>query len=346
MDQMSKVTIITTGGTIASGRDPESGQGRMVQGQQLIGGVPGISGLAEIEVEEFCRVGSSQMLPADMFYLSRRVSEVLGDPAVAGAVVTHGTDTLEETAMMLATTIDSPKPVVVTGAMRVGQELGSDGPRNIWASVRTVLSPEAGGRGVLVVLNDDILAAHEATKAHSSRPDTFEAPGFGPLGRSDLDGVVFFREPSPCAHIPAERVETNVDLIKSAAGMDARYVEASVAGGAKGIVVEGMGKGNVPRLLAEGLVKAARLGVVVVMVTRCREGGVAHSGALGDAVLVWASGINGQKARIKLMVALGYTVDPAEVRKIWSECTSPPGPTISAHPYVPTAITPRSQSRW
>jgi L-asparaginase len=227
-------------------------------------------------------------------------------------VVTHGTDTLEESAFLVDCLLDDERPVVFTGAMRNASEAGWDGPRNLVAAVRVAATDEARGRGALVVLNDTIFSAHGATKTHTSRVETFADREAGPLGSVEPDSVRFFRPARRRSTIPAPRLETRVDVIVAASGGDDRHVRASLEAGARGLVVVGTGRGNVPPELVPSLAGAVATGVPVVIGTRCPGGRVLPvyagegSGRALEAAGAWFAGdLPAHKARLLLMLALG-----------------------------------------
>jgi L-asparaginase len=259
-----------------------------------------------------------------MWRLRRRVEETLADPRVDGVVVTHGTDTLEETAYLLDLTVAGPKPIVLTGAMRTFSDPGWDGPANLTAAVRTAAHPGARGRGTLVVVGEEIHAASRVRKWHTQRLDAFRS-GLGPVGVLDRG--------RPCFHAPAargtvfrpRRLVTAVDLHVLAAGADDRLLRASLASGARGLVLEGTGAGNVPPAVLPGLREALRR-VPVVVVSRCAAGRVAplygfEGGGqrLAEMGAILAGDLGGPKARIRLMVALGLTSDPLALRAVFDQ---------------------------
>ncbi len=190
------VVVLSTGGTIASTRSEEAGgYTSNLAGKQLVAAVPGLESVARIEVHDVANVGSTNMTPALWLEVSRRATAALERDDVAGVLVTHGTDTMEETAYFLDLTVMGEKPVVMVGSMRAASEWDADGPRNLLNAARVAVSPEAKGKGTLVVLNGEIHAAREVTKTHSLAVETFDTPEFGALGVADADGVRFYRAP-------------------------------------------------------------------------------------------------------------------------------------------------------
>ena len=316
-----KVIVFTTGGTIAMRYDPErGGTVPAVSGPELIQAVPPLANVCPVEVREFSNIPSPHMTPQRMHALALQVEDALAEPDVAGVVITHGTDTLEETAYFLDLYVRGDKPVCLTAAMRSAAEISPDGPKNILCAVRTAASREARGKGVFVVMNEEIHAAREVTKTHSANPKTFASPFWGPLGYVDADRVIFRRAPLGLQKIRPARFEESVHLVKLVAGSDDFFFKCLIEKKAKGIVVEGFGRGNVPPAAAAGMALAIENGIPVVLTTRCLggrvldiyvyEGGVIK---LREAGVILAGEINGQKARIKLMLALGETRDPKQI---------------------------------
>ena len=316
-----RVVIVTTGGTIAMRHDAASGGAvPAVSGAELVAAVPLLAACAAIEVVEFSNIPSPHMTPALMHGLALRVEELLADADVLGAVITHGTDTLEETACFLDLFLHCAKPVCLTAAMRHAGDTSPDGPINILCAVRVAASPEARGKGVLVVMNQEVHAACDVTKTHAGNVKTFASPCWGPLGYVDDDRVIFRRDPLRRVHIRPEAPETDVHLVALAAGADDFLLNCLIDRGVKGIVVQGFGRGNVPPLALRGMKRAVAAGIAVVVVTRCPGGRVldayAYEGGVRGQVqagVIMGGELNGPKARIKLMLALGITRDPAQI---------------------------------
>lgn len=312
-----KVVVFTTGGTIAMRYDAKSGGAvPAVSGLELIEAVPPLAAVCPVEVREFANIPSPHMTPKLMLDLAHQVEKALAEPDVLGAVITHGTDTLEETACFLDLYCAAEKPICLTAAMRSAAEISPDGPKNILCAVRTTASLEARGMGVFVVMNEEIHAAREVTKTHSANTKTFASPFWGPVGYVDADRVIFRRASlSPQKIRPAAIVE-DVHLVKLAAGSDDFFFTCLVEKKAAGIVVEGFGRGNVPPGAFAGMKKAVAAGIPVVLTTRCSGGRVldiyAYDGGVirqKEAGVILGGEINGQKARIKLILALGVTRD-------------------------------------
>lgn len=320
---MAKVAILTTGGTVAMRHDPARGGAvPALNAADLMAVLP--PGAPDLVVEEVCNLPSSHFTLADLWHIRERVAAWAADSAVDGVVVTHGTDTLEETAYLLDLTVPGETPIVLTGAMRTASEVGADGPANLWAAVRVAASQAARGLGALVVLNDEIHAARFVTKTDTLSPATFQSPGWGPLGRVEGDRVhIPWRLPREV--IPCPRLEERVVLIKLAVGMGAEMLEDALARGARGVVIEGMGGGRVPPWWLPVIKRAIGAGVVVVIASRCPSGRVwdAYGYVGGHRTLkemgcLFSPGLNGLKARIRLMVVLGTARDRAEAVALWN----------------------------
>ncbi|HUL79628.1 MAG TPA: asparaginase, partial [Vicinamibacteria bacterium] len=313
-----------TGGTISMRRDPVTGAARpALSGREIVARVPGLRREARLGLEDLARLPGPHVTPAWMWRLRARALEVLDDPDVDGLVITHGTDTVEETAYLLDLTVASPKPVVLCGAMRTFSDPGWDGPANLTSAVRTAAHPEAGGRGALVVVGEEIHAAARVRKAHTQRLDAFRS-SLGPVGVLDRSRVRFLTPPSRGLVLCPRRLVTAVDLHLLAAGSDAGLLHASLARGARGLVLEGTGAGNVPPAVLPGIRAALRARVPVVVVSRCAEGAVAplygfEGGGqrLAEMGAIPGGDLGGPKARIRLMVALGTTSDPAAIRALF-----------------------------
>ena len=322
---MSRLLIFTTGGTIAS-RYSEALQGftTALTGPDLIAAVPGLDSVAEVEVIELANVSSTFLRPAQVLSWAHQVAKALEDPAVAGAVVTHGTDTLEESAALFGFVIDAAKPVVFTGAMRTSSELVVDGPRNLLCSARVAVHPDAAGLGVLVVMNVTIHAAQDVTKSDAENLAAFTSPNYGPLGfvsRSwGHDEIIINRRPSHREHVPAARLEERVSYIKTVMGADGQLIDAAVAAGARGLVIEAFGGGEITPFMAPAVEAARHAGVEIVVVTRAPAGrpldlyaDLGEGKWLRDQGVHFGGYLNGPKTRIKLMLVLGLG-QPGAVR--------------------------------
>lgn len=330
------IAILFTGGTMSMKLDPETGAAvPALSGAEILEHVAGLSRVADVEYEDVSRLPGPHVTPEQMWRLARRAAAWLERPDIDGLVITHGTDTLEETAYLLDLLLVSEKPVVLVGAIRTISEPGWDGPVNLLAAVRVAADAAARGRGVLVVMNEQILTASEAQKIHTESAGSFASPEFGPVGVIDAGKVLFVRTASrhgPWIAAGAEpglrvtRLETAVDLIKSSAGSDDRFLRCSLAAQSRGIVIEAMGRGNLPPSMKPGLVAAAAAHVPIVISSRYGAGSVqeryGYEGGghdLAQLGVIFAGRLNGLKARMKMMAALGYTSSLDELRTIFAE---------------------------
>lgn len=318
----AKVVVIGTGGTIASRYDAALGRKvAAMSGSDLVALLPAAVAIAELEVDNFATVASFQMDAAFLLSLAQRINATLLRPDVAGVVVTHGTDTMEESAYLADLLAQSDKPIVFTGAQRSADEPDGDGPRNILNSIRAAASPAACGLGAMICFNDELHAAREVTKVHTSAVQTFQSYDHGKLGGLDGDRVVINRRPVVRPRYRVERLEPRIDLIKLVMGLDARLLDAAVSSGAKAVVLEAFGLGNTTREVADGVKRAVGAGVPVVVTSRCPAGRVnpVYGGGGGgrdveDAGAIFAPGLAGVKARILLMVLLADLPSISELR--------------------------------
>jgi len=319
-----KIAVIFTGGTISMTINKDTNAASpSLSSTDIMSLVKNIKEVADLELIDFSAIPGPHMTPEKMMELKLVVQQKINQHDIDGVVITHGTDNLEETAYLLELSLDTKKPVIVTGSMRNASELGYDGPSNLASSILTAMSEDSHGRGVLVVLNDDINAACEVTKTHTMALDTFKSPGLGPIGIVDSNDVIYYRKqtfkPAP---IETDYVESDVALIKTAAGMDSKILDFLVESKVKGIVIEAMGRGNVPPGMLPGIEKAIKNGIPVVLVSRNLLGRVLPSyGYAGGGLtlknlgVIFARNLNGQKARICLMLALTKTNDMEELKQ-------------------------------
>ena len=292
---------------------------------EIIGAARGIEHVADLRVDEWGRHPGPHMSLDRMWTLRNHLAELVAQDDVAGVVVTHGTDTLEESAYLATRSIATEKPIVFTGAMRNASELGWDGPANLTDAVRVAASDDARGYGSLVVLNSRVFAGVDVTKAHTHLLDAFESPGLGPVGVID-DGSVIFRRalPSRPAIIAAKALGAPVDIVLTYAGADARLLDASRAT-ARGIVVAARGRGNVPPEVAAGIARCVDAAIPVIVSSRAwrgrvgetygYEGGGHHLAALGAFL---AGARRPQQARIDLLLALGAGYDRDAVGRLFA----------------------------
>jgi L-asparaginase len=320
-----RIAMYFTGGTISMRYDPGIGAAvPALSGREIIDNVPGLADVADVEIFDFGRFPGPHMTPARMIQLSIEVRATLSRSDIAGVVITHGTDTLEETAFLMDLTVASEKPVVLAGAMRTSSEVGWDGPSNLLAASRVASSESARGLGALVVMNDTVLAASEATKTHSESFDSFQSPNFGPLGVIDKGEVIIRRSMPGRAHISTTRIAEPVWLLKAASGFDSTLIDACMDAGAKGLVIEALGRGNLPPDSVAGIERALSESVPVALTSRCLRGrvyesyGYAGGGKhLRNLGVIFADFLNGQKARIMLSLSLSVTDKPDEIRELF-----------------------------
>jgi L-asparaginase len=316
------VHLVATGGTIAS-TNYYSGESGKISAEALLRSVPPLDTMAQLSVQQFANIASSAMTPAMWLALSRGIADTMrARPGLAGVVVTHGTDTMEETAYFLDLTVADPRPVVVVGAMRPADGIGIDGPANLLNAVRVAASPAARERGAMILMNDEILAARDATKANTVRTDAFVAPYRGALGVADPEAIVFHRPASrrPVFDLTSVRELPRVDIVYSYPGADGAEVDAFVAAGARGIVLAGAGRGGTTPGQRRALNRAVEKGVVVVASSRTGSGSVAigdGSSADGQPRIFGAGDLNPQKARVLLMLALTRSAKANEVATIF-----------------------------
>ena len=314
------IVLVFTGGTISMRHDAAAGGAvPALAGRDILELVPQLRDIAPLEIDEFGAYPGPHMTPELMWSLRNRVRSHLARADVKGVVVTHGTDSLEESAYLLARSVASEKPIVFTGAMRTSSDLGWDGPANLGAAVRVAASDESRGAGVLVVMNDRVFAGLDVTKAHTHMLDAFESPGLGPLAVVD-DGRVVFRRAiaAPCDEVDPPSLGGPVDIIYAWSGADSRLLDASRET-AKGVVVAGMGRGNIPPEMIPGVQRWIAEGKPVVITSRSLRGRVGHTyGYFGggrrlhELGAIFGGSRRPQQARIDLMLALGAGLDVRE----------------------------------
>ena len=311
------IVLVFTGGTISMRHDPAvRGAVPALAGRDIVQLVPQLEEISDFEVDDFGAHPGPHMTAERMWELRERIERHLGRPEVDGVVVTHGTDSLEESAYLVARSLASPKPVVFTGAMRTSTDLGWDGPANLSAAVRVAASPDAMGFGVLVVMSDRIYAGLDVTKVHTHLLDAFESPGLGPLGVVDGRRVIFRRAlPAPTTVVDAPRLGGPVDIVYAYAGADARLLDAARRDG-QGVVIAGMGRGNVPPAMVPGIERWIAESRPVVISSRALRGRVGRTYGyegggrrLADLGAVFAGSRRPPQARIDLMLALGSGTD-------------------------------------
>jgi L-asparaginase type II len=312
------VLILTTGGTIASRMGAP-----MASGTNLVEAVPELLDHALVHVEEFSRIGSSQMTPSNWLGLAKRINVAFtDDPDLSGVVVTHGTDTMEETAFFLNLTVRHSRPVVLVGSMRAANEISADGPANLLSAVRVAVSYDAVDAGVLVVLNEDISAARDVWKTDNRRVHTFRSPEFGHLGVVDPDTVLFYRS-STRPHTTQSEFDVtwldslpHVGIIADYAGFDGSAIVDLAVRNPDGIVVTTFAGGRMSAGAHSGVQTAVEAGIPVVIASRV-PGGRIVGNPVGQLGVVVAHDLTAHKARILLMLALAKSRNLSELQRVF-----------------------------
>lgn len=322
------VHVIATGGTISNT------DGDRLTGDALVASLPGIEKVANVTVEQFSNVSSGSITLEQWLRLAQRINEAYRTrPELTGVVVTHGTDTMEETAYFLDLTVAECRPVVVTGAMRRATDIGADGPANLYDAIQLAASPDARNLGAVVLLNDYFYPAREVTKLNTSRVNAFDAPDAGPVGVADPDTLVFFDDPDrracdgPRFDVSGLTELPRVDILYAYLGADGALVRAAVAAGARGIVTAGVGRGGTTPGMREAVREAVEQGVIAVSSSRTQAGRVPvgdqeeelEEWTPGKGFTLGADDLTPQKARILLMLALSRTQDPREIMEMFQQ---------------------------
>ena len=292
--------------------------------EELLARLPEASEFADVRAEQFIKSSSPDLGPAEWLELARRVNRIFEDDAHAtGVAITHGTATLEETAYFLNLTVKSSRAVALTGAPRPPTAMSNDADLNLLDCLRTAASPASQGKGVLVVMNNEIHAARDVTKTDALRVNTMRSRSLGTLGYSDSDGqVVFYRQPVR-VHTAASEFDVasvkelpRVDIVSAYAGADGLLVDALVHAGVPGIVAAGLGAGLAPRAYMQALDAAVKRGIKVLFATQTGSGRVVPKQSLLDYGFIVADNLTPRKARILLMLALGRTSDSTEIQRM------------------------------
>ena len=328
--RLPNVVVLATGGTIAgaAGSDVQSGYtSGQVGVEQLLNAVPQARKLANLRGEQISNIGSQDMNDEVWIKLATRVNELLAMPDVSGVVITHGTDTIEETAYFLNLVTKSDKPVVMTASMRPSTALSADGPLNYYNAVAIAADPQAKGRGVLVVVNDWIHGASSLTKTSTTAVQTFMSPLSGLIGTVAYGTPEWYRGPvgkhgvTSDFSVDKNTVLPRVDIIMATENMDGVLIDAAAAAGAKGIVIAGVGNGNMTETALKALSAQAQKGIVGVRSSRVTTGQVGRNVEVNDDKMgtVASLGLNPQKARVLLRLALLKTSDPKTIQKYFDE---------------------------
>ncbi|WP_139489197.1 asparaginase [Brevibacillus dissolubilis] len=322
---MKKVLVINTGGTIAMSMEDASESVKPMDDLAVQKMLPHVNRYAEVTTINYLNLPSPHITPPIMNDLRVLIEDECAKHHYEGVVVTHGTDTLEETAFFLDLTLNLSIPVAVTGAMRSSNELGADGPVNLISAVRTVVEPQSADKGVVVVFNDEIHAARHVTKTHTSNVATFQSPSYGPIGNVSKKEVSYHHYPLDREYYPITHANANVPLIKAVAGMNPEWLAFLLEQPIDGVVIEGFGLGNLPPAILPTLKQLIDKGIPVVMVSRCYNGQVqdvyGYEGGghmLKQMGIIFSNGLNGQKARLKLMVALQQAGKSSELQQFFN----------------------------
>jgi len=323
-----KVVILATGGTIAGAAKSETDAGYKsgaVGVDALIEAVPTMKEFADVSGEQIASIGSQDMNDEVWLKLAKRVNEILAKPDVAGVAITHGTDTMEETSYFLDLVVHSDKPVVLTGSMRPSTAMSADGPLNIYNAVAIAADPKARGRGVLVAQDDDIHSAHDIVKTHSTDIATMNSGEMGLVGASLFGKNTWFRTPEN-VHTSKSEFSIDgvtklprVDIIYAHANMSPDIITSAVANGAKGLVIAGVGDGNMTAPALQAAKAAAAKGVVVVRASRTNGGIIRRNIEVSDDDLgtVTSMELNPTKARVLLQLALLKTKDTKKIQSYY-----------------------------
>jgi len=328
--KLPNIVILATGGTIAGAGASSTGSAYtsgQVKIEAMIDAVPNIRTLANLKGEQLANVGSQDMSVKVWLDLAKRINELLASKDCDGVVITHGTDTQEETAYFLNLTVKSDKPVVLTGSMRPSTALSADGPLNMYNAVALAANPAAKGYGVMVVMNDEIHAAKDVKKMYSTPVQTFQSPQEGMIGTVIFGDILFFHKPHGRNTINSEFSVAGVtslprvDIVYGCADMSPDLIDIMVKAGAKGIVIAGVGDGNMNAATLEAAKKAAKAGIWIVRATRVPIGAVLVKGEVNDKEFgtICSDELNPQKARVLLMLAMQKQRSWDEMQKLFLE---------------------------
>ena len=324
---LPRIRVLATGGTIA-GAQTKGGRGYRAAAfsvEALIAAVPQLREFARLEVEQVAAIGSQDMDEATWRKLAARTTAALADPGIAGVVITHGTDTMEETAFFLNLVVRSEKPVVLVGAMRPATAISADGPMNLFNAVAVAAHPEAHGRGVLVVANDEIHFAREVAKTNTTQVGTFRATARGLAGLVNAGRIHFYSAPVRRHTAQSEFVLTRttrlprVEIVYAYAGSGRELIDAAVKAGARGLVIAGVGDGNLNAAALAACTAAAKRGVAIVRSSRTGGGVVERNIEIDDDRhgFIVADELNPQKARVLLMLGLTRTRDARALQEFF-----------------------------
>ncbi|GAA8088191.1 type II asparaginase [Helicobacter pylori] len=322
------IALLATGGTIA-GSGVDASLGSYKSGElgvkELLKAIPSLNKIARIQGEQVSNIGSQDMNEEIWFKLAKRVQKLLNDSRIKGVVITHGTDTLEESAYFLNLVLHSTKPVVLVGAMRNAASLSADGALNLYNALSVALNEKSANKGVLVVMDDTIFSAREVVKTHTTHTSTFKALNSGTIGSVYYGKVHYYMQPlrkhtteSEFSILELKPPLPKVDIIYTHVGMTPDLFQASLNSHAKGVVIAGVGNGNVSAGFLKAMQEASEMGVVIVRSSRVGSGEVT-SGEIDDRAFITSDNLNPQKARVLLQLALTKTNDKEKIQEMFEE---------------------------
>ncbi|WP_187922250.1 type II asparaginase [Helicobacter pylori] len=322
------IALLATGGTIA-GSGVDASLGSYKSGElgvkELLKAIPSLNKIARIQGEQVSNIGSQDMNEEIWFKLAQRAQELLDDSRIQGVVITHGTDTLEESAYFLNLVLRSTKPVVLVGAMRNASSLSADGALNLYNALSVAVNEKSANKGVLVVMDDTIFSAREVVKTHTTHTSTFKALNSGTIGSVYYGKVRYYMQPlrkhtteSEFSILELKTPLPKVDIIYTHAGMTPDLFQASLKSHAKGVVIAGVGNGNVSAGFLKAMQEASQMGVVIVRSSRVGSGEVT-SGEIDDKAFITSDNLNPQKARVLLQLALTKTNNKEKIQEMFEE---------------------------
>ncbi len=322
------IALLATGGTIA-GSGVDASLGSYKSGElgvkELLKAIPSLNKIARIQGEQVSNIGSQDMNEEIWFKLAQRAQELLDDSRIQGVVITHGTDTLEESAYFLNLVLHSTKPVVLVGAMRNASSLSADGALNLYNAVSVAVNEKSANKGVLVAMDDTIFSAREVVKTQTTHTSTFKALNSGTIGSVYYGKVRYYMQPlrkhtteSEFSILELKTPLPKVDIIYTHAGMTPDLFQASLKSHAKGVVIAGVGNGNVSVGFLKAMQEASQMGVVIVRSSRVGSGEVT-SGEIDDKAFITSDNLNPQKARVLLQLALTKTNNKEKIQEMFEE---------------------------
>lgn len=322
---MKKILVLHTGGTIAMAEDSQTGEVSTESTNPLLKISQTVGDETELIVEDFFYIPSPHITPKHMLALKERILRALSE-GIDGVVITHGTDTLEETAYFLDITVGDKIPIVITGAMRSSNEIGSDGLYNYLSAIRVAASDESLSKGTLVVMNDEIHTARYVTKTHTTNVATFRTPTFGPVGLINKHNVSFYQQLITSHTLDVTSVDGRIPIVKAYAGMEGSILDILSESEIDGLVIEALGAGNLPPQTLPAIDNMIASGIPIVLVSRCfngiAEGVYSYDGGgiqLERKGVLFCNGLNSQKARVKLLVALNAELTKEELTEFMIE---------------------------